>query len=221
MSATHSCPLLLSRHALVHTPPARISVRTGSLLKRRSESNICSPVPLGNPITTFPRSLQLVCTRRLLSRAANSEHDTSASLARGDTQRRQRSGSGRELCWASGLDAPTPTGKQRRLGRAETSHSVLGQAISAHHLVSLSSREAFFLPRRCLEHFHSLFFLRSKRGDADAPGLPPGAPPRPRCGSWGKPFLRATRSYGRIRLQAAKKNRSSQVWCCLSVVCLP
>jgi hypothetical protein len=34
-----------------------------------------------------------------------------------------------------------------------------------------------------LEHFHSLFFLRSKRGDADALGLPSGISPRPRCGS--------------------------------------
>ena len=33
-----------------------------------------------------------------------------------------------------------------------------------------------------LEHFHSLFFLRSKRGDADALGLPSGIFPRPRCG---------------------------------------
>jgi hypothetical protein len=47
----------------------------------------------------------------------------------------------------------------------------------------LSSIKVFFLPRRFLEHFHSLLFLRSKRGDADAPGLPSGISPRPRCGS--------------------------------------
>jgi hypothetical protein len=121
------------------------------------------------------------------------------------------------VCWASGLDAPTPTGTQRRLGRAETSHSVLASGLGGVctritsglvqrgkssrakllgiSVVILKAACAFrecarllvlekgLLPRRFLERFHSLFFLRSKRGDADAPGLPSGISPRPRCGS--------------------------------------
>jgi hypothetical protein len=61
---------------------------------------------------------------------------------------------------------------------------------------------------RCPSSNHSPFFLRSKRGDADALGLPSGIFPRPRCGSHCQLLATSSSSLGRKsckKMEAAPK----------------
>jgi hypothetical protein len=85
MSATHSCLLMLSRHALVHTPPARISVRTCKPSLSSRSDTVLTPNLL-HPATAsfFVRPLESFQPPQLTSLRSQSQppplHATSADL---------------------------------------------------------------------------------------------------------------------------------------------